>query len=102
MNGNSQSFPVEFDDAKDTWVVKMPENQVACGSEADAQCIASLPILHSEALSEDLFSADEGRRAAFRDRAKRVVQLANQYGARCVASRAVERALMRVEESLNQ
>jgi hypothetical protein len=102
MNENSQALPVELDDAKNSWVVKMPENDIACGSEADAKCIASLPILHAESLSESLFSADEHHRAAFRDRAKRVVQLMNQYGARCVASRDVERALIRVEESLNQ
>jgi hypothetical protein len=102
INQNSQAFPVEFDDARDSWVVKMPEGDVACESKADANCIASLNNLYSEALSKCLFSADEHRRIAFRDSANRVVKLVNQYGVRCKASRAVELALIRIEESLNE
>lgn len=102
MKQNAQAFQVEFDAESDSWIVKIPGQDVACGSKADADRIASLSVLYSETLSNSLYTADEHKRRAFRDSAKMVVRLVNQYGASNPASRAVERELIRIEECLNE
>jgi hypothetical protein len=100
MTKSPQPFEVEFDTEKNGWSVKMPEGSILCHSEADAHCMASLPVVHAEASAHDLLDAEDRRKEAFCQTASRLVQLVNQYGARCLASRDVERAIMRVQDSL--
>ena len=102
MMKSAQAFEIEFEAEKKKWLVKMPEGCIACSSETDAHCIASLPILHAEASAHNLLNAEDRRKEDFCERGKRLIQLVNQHGARCLASRDVERAIMKVEKTIRK
>jgi len=95
-----QRFPVCFNETAGEWVVKMPDREVTCALKSEARAIAAIPVLLREALELDLDPDDEDRSRAFVRQAKETVRVVNLYSVRCLASRDLERAVTRLEQTL--
>lgn len=102
MNSSRDPFPVRHNEDNDHWIVTVEGKDIPCHSRDDAESISRLPNLNAEALDEDLVCADTSTKLAFLKKAKQMLALQSTYGFRCLASRDVERAVMRIKETLDK
>jgi len=98
MIGKYAPCPIEYDETRKCWKVKLGDIERDCYSESEARLISNIPCVYEKVLNSNSSQCD----CSFIDRLQQTVDIINVYAINCYITRKIKKRYKEISQKCKQ